>query len=70
MRSLLRLVCLIAVGLVPSFACGGDSEPGVDPEQTALFEEYVDAYVAKRMEPDEAGIALAVVGPRTVDQGV
>ncbi len=66
MRWLVRLIWVIAVGLMPAFACGGDSEPGVDPAQTALFEEYVDAYVAERMEPDEAGIAIAVMGPRGV----
>lgn len=66
MRWRIGFSCVLALGVMPAFACGGDSEPGVDPAQTRLFEEYVDAYVAERTEPGDAGIALAVVGPHGV----
>ncbi len=61
MRYLTTFLFVFALTVVPLVGCGGDGD------QTAeLLEEFLDDYLAERVEPDGPGVAVAVVGPAGV----
>lgn len=66
MRPLSVWVGVLALFVLSSLGCGEGSTQGVDPELTREMEEFTDAFVAERIDENDPGLVISVIGPAGV----